>query len=420
MANVVTPQTLDGLFYEIYDSKIHNLVPNVAKFIKMVPFSPAEKELGKSYNMPVVLTNESGFTYAAAGSGAFALNPSVAFTMKNANIQGSQIVLRSTVAYDAAAKASNSTKAFENELDLQIKNMVESTRKRLEIDYFYGGVGLGKTSAYAGVSATRATVTLSNYAIGIFSGSQDAVLNFYTSGGALVSSGADSQFVIFSTDPVAGTVTVNGTSTGITALAAAAGAGVLDLYYLGAKNNSMLGIDYILTTNSTIFGIDPSIYSLWHGNSYSCSSADLTMGKVLAGLATPIGLGLEEDVVLFCSPITWSRLNTDLAALRRYDGSYKRTKGENGVEGISYFGQNGEIQIISHSIIKPNEAFALPIKRCKRIGSMDLTFRSFVNGQQMFRELSDNAGFELRNYTDQALLIETPARCVKYTNIVNS
>lgn len=420
MASTVTPSTLDGLFYEIYSDKIQNLVPNVAKFIKMVPFSPAEKELGKTYNQPLVMTNESGFTYALAGSGAFSLNSSVAFTMKNASVQGAQIVLRSTVAYDAASKASNSVKAFENEFDLQIRNMVESSRKRSEISYFYGSTGLGKTSVYAGVSATQATVTLSNYATGIWAGTQDAVINFYTSVGALVSSGADSQFVIAATNPTLSTITVNGTSTGITALAAAAGAGVLDIYFLGSKGNEMFGIDYLLTTTGTIFGIDNSIYSLWKGNTYSCSNGDLTMGKVLAGLAAPIGLGLEEDVVLFCNPVTWARLNTDLAALRRYDGSYKKDMGTNGVSGINYTSQAGDIKIISHSIIKPNEAFCFPLKRVKRIGSTDLTFKSFVNNQQMFRELSDNAGFELRNYSDQAVLIETPARCVKYTNIVNS
>jgi hypothetical protein len=422
MGAVVTPSQLDGLFYEIYADNYVEAVPDVAKFIKLVPFSPADKEMGKSYNQPVVLTNEAGFTYAAAGSGAFNLNSSIAFTMKNATIQGSQIVLRSTVSYDSAAKASNSKKAFVKELDLQIKNMIFSTKKRLEIAYFYGGAGLGKTASYTNVSATQAVITLTaaTYATGIWAGSQDCAINFYN-GATLISSGADAVFTIFTTSPAANTLTVNGTATGITALGAAINSpATLDIFYQGAYGQEMVGIDQIITRSGTVFGIDNSVYNLWKGNTSSASSADLTMGKVLNGLALPVAQGLDEPVALFVSPATWARLNADLAALRRYDSSYKAGMGENGVEAIEYNSQNGKISIYSHSIIKPSEGFAFPLKRCKRLGAMDLTFKSFVNGQQMFRELQDQAGFELRNYTDQCVMFDFPARCVKFTNIVNS
>ncbi len=45
-----TVATLNGLFKEQYADKLQDLVPNGTKFQKMVPFVPAEKELGKGWN----------------------------------------------------------------------------------------------------------------------------------------------------------------------------------------------------------------------------------------------------------------------------------------------------------------------------------------------------------------------------------
>jgi hypothetical protein len=75
---------------------------------------------------------------------------------------------------------------------------------------------------------------------------------------------------------------------------------------------------------------------------------------------------------------------------------------------------------MSHNIIKQGEAFVLPMKRIKRLGAQDVSFKTPGREDEIFLHLPDNAGFELRNYTDQQIFIETPARTVKITTIVNA
>lgn len=422
MGQSVTPSQLDGFFKDVYGDDVINLVPETAKFVKMVKFCSADKEEGNKYNQPVVLSNEHGITYASVGDGAFTLKDSISMTMKNAEINGAQILLRTSIPYETAARASNSKKAFAKATDLIVENMMESVTKRLEIAYFYGGTGLGKTTGSVNSSATKTVVTLSeaSWAAGIWSGMEDATVQLYTAVPALISSGTDSVFTISGIDITNRKLTLTGSATGITALDTAVGAGTCDVYFNGAYGKEMKGLDYLLTTSGTVHGIDNSVYSLWAGNVHSAASADLTIGKVLAGMGLPVARGLGEDVDMFINPKTWGKLNSDLAALRKLDGSYSKKKTEVGTEAIVFHGQNGEIRLHSHNVVKQGDAFSAPLKRVKRIGSSDVTFKSFANGERMFRELSDAAGFELRLYTSQALFLECPARCLKINNIVNS
>jgi len=46
MASVTSPSQLTGLFKEAYGDQIENLIPEVAKLVKMIPFSQRDRELG--------------------------------------------------------------------------------------------------------------------------------------------------------------------------------------------------------------------------------------------------------------------------------------------------------------------------------------------------------------------------------------
>jgi uncharacterized protein YmfQ (DUF2313 family) len=72
-----------------------------------------------------------------------------------------------------------------------------------------------------------------------------------------------------------------------------------------------------------------------------------------------------------------------------------------------------------HNIVKAGEAFIFPPKRCKRIGAQEVSFKTPGREDEIFLQLANNAGFELRVYTYQALFIEAPAKCVKISGFVN-
>jgi len=422
----VTASQLSGLFKEAYGDEVLQLVPDVALLVKLVPFVASEKEIGNLYHQPVIVNNEHGVTYAAQNAGAFTLKSAIPLTMKDAQVPGAQILLRSAMDYESAARASNDVKAFKKATSLLVQNMMESMRKRLEIACWYGADpdGIAQTSSSANQSATTTLITFAtaSWATGIWAGMETAKIQFYKdSDDTLVSSGDDSIFTITTVDPDARTILVTGTATGISALDTAIAAGACNVFFDGAKGTEMSGISKIIQNTGSLFNISASSYNLWKGNNYNLSSAAMSFGKTVQGIARAVGKGLDEKVDFFCNPVTWGNINTDLAALRRLDGSWGRMKNELGQEAIVYYSQNGPIEIHSHPIIKEGEAFALPMKRVKRLGAVDATFKTpGLADDEFFLHLSGQAGFELRVYTDQHIFIEMPARCVRYHGVVNT
>jgi hypothetical protein len=427
MSSPTSISDLDGLFKIVYGSQIINLMPEASKIVRMIPFSQEER-IGKRFDQPVALTYEHGFTYGAPGAGAFSLRASISMKMQNAEVDGYQGVLRAQMDYETAAKAvAGGAKAFKKATQLQVENMMESGTKRVELACLYGQVGLGKTASSVNTDATTTVlqVTTATWATGIWSGMENCPLNFFAANGSLISSGADAIFYVQSVDVDNRKITVTGTITGITALDIAAGSGALDIYFDTARTgasawNEMVGIDKIITNTTTLFNIDAGTYNLWKGNTYSNSGAALTLGKIISAIALPVGRGLNEKVVVFLNDRTWANVASDQAALRKYDASYSAEEIKNGARAIRFYSQNGEIELQPYNCVKEGEAFAIPTKRFKRIGAQDISFNSLGVEGRIFRELTDNAGFEYRLYTDQSIFCETPAKCLKITNIVNS
>lgn len=427
MGAVAGTSDLDGLFKVVYGDQIINLMPEASKLVRMVPFSQEER-IGKKFHQPVALTYEHGYTYAAPGDGAFTLRASIAMKMQEAQVDGYQGVLRSQMDYETAAKAvSGGAKAFKKATQLQVENMMESGTKRVELSCLYGQTGVGQTLSSTNQSATqtKVTFTTASWATGIWSGMENCPFQFFDSAGALVSSGANSIFTVNKIEVANRVVYFDGTSTGITALDTAIAAGTLDVFFDTARTDSttfkeMAGIDKIITNTGTLFNISAATYDLWKGNTYSAGSAALTLGKILQGLSIPVGRGLQEDVTVILNDRTWANVASDQAALRKYDASYNPPKAKNGFRSITFYYQGGEIELQPYNCVKEGEAYAFPPKRLKRIGAQDISFNSLGQEGRIFRELSDSAGFEYRLFNDQAIFIETPAKCLKFTNIVNN
>ena len=342
-------------------------------------------------------------------------------SMQDAQVTGSQVLLRSALSYDAASRASGGKKAFVKATELLVENMMESVTKRLEIGMLHGGSGLvtAASSSNSSATVTVITATTAAFAAGIWAGSEGTQVNFYNVA-TLISSAADSIFTITAVDVDARTLTVTGTSTGISALDTAIGANanVIAAYYYGAYGAEMVGLKKIITNTGTLFNINASTYNLWKGNTATVSGA-LTFGKVLSAVSKAVNRGLNEAVVCLVNPTTWANLASDLAALRRFDDSYSKKEVDSGSESLCYYGQNGKIEVMSHNCVKEGEAFIFPPKKVKRIGSQDVSFKTPGREDEIFLHRPDNAAYELRLYTDQSVFVETPARCIYVTGFVN-
>ncbi len=410
MAAANSASTISAWLKEIYADSLHTLVPEGVRLVKLVKFQSGEKEIGDKYVQPVALTHEFGFT---VGSGKFALNASVAATYAEAQVEGKNLLLRTQVSYDAMSKASSSKKAFMKWSEQVVGNMTSSFTKRLEILHFYGGTGLGTVSALSDSSGTNTlTLTTATWASGIWAGSEGMELDAYTS---TTKQNSNAALVVSVVDLTARTVTVTGNSTDTAAIDVGS-----VLYFRGFYGAEMNGIDKIVTNTGTLYNIAADTYALWKGNSYSAGSAKLTFKKIQQAIALAVGKGLDEKVTVFCSPASYADLNTDLAAMRKLDGSYSKDKGENGFESIKFYGVNGEIEIVPSIYCKEGEAFCVPLARLKRIGSTDVTMR--MPGQaedQLVLQVDGYSAYEMRLFYDGNLFCERPAWLVKITSITN-
>ncbi len=428
-----TPSVLTGLFKEVYGDSQINLVPDNAKIQKKIPFVSRDKELGNYYHQNVIVSQEHGFSYASADAGAFALSDHIAMNTADAKVQGSQMLLRSALSYDAAARSSTGKKAFAKGTSLIVENMVESMAKRLEICLLYGqatgGLLNGTSSASDGGTITI-TAAAGKWAPGIWAGAENARVavavgsNFF---GPYKISAVD--FANKAIKVVAATET-NGQDAMTGDVSDIASATIASVHFAGSVSTvahratgggtarEMIGLDKMITTSGSIFNINNTTYNLWAGNSVTVSG-QLTMGKIISALGKPISKGLDEDVVAYVNPDTWANLASDLAALRAFDGSYSSDKGDNGVKSIVYYSQNGKIEVISHSCVKNGDCFVIPVKRFKRVGAVEVSFKTPSREEEIFLHLPNNAGFELRCYTDQALFPESLAKCLKISGFTN-
>ncbi len=403
MAQFNTETTLNAYYKEVYADSVANLIPENVKILKKVAFKETDKT-GDKYVQPVMLAHEHGFS---VGTGAYALNNSIASVNAEAQVDGYQMLLRTAIGYDAADRMGGSKQSFVKWGDQLFTNMLNSMSKRLEILQVYGGTSIGKvTSNTAGVLV----ITTATWAPGIWAGSVGMEIEAFDAltGGAQ----HNGTLTISAVDLDARTVTVTGTSAAVAANDF--------LFFKGFRGSEQFGLDKIITNTGSLYNIDAATYELWKGSSYAAGSAALTQAKILAAASRAAERGCEEELCLIVNPRSWSNLNSDQAALRHYDSSYSPSKAEGGHEALKYHGQNGLIDVVSSIYCKEGEAFMFPAKRCKRIGATDITFNRPGQSEKVFLELPSNAGFELRCRSSQTLFCERPAYCVKITGIVNS
>jgi hypothetical protein len=335
------------------------------------------------------------------------LNAAVAGAIKDAQIRGNPIVIRSLLGYNAAQRAlQGQGKAFKDATKFLIANMLRSITKKLEIELFYGQMGYGTV---ASVSGNTLTITTAEWAPGIWSGAENMPIEIRDTTGATIRG----ECVVSSVDLDARTVTVNSAPAGVVSTDV--------IWHKGAYCNEFAGVHKILTNAATLFNISAASYSLWKGNSYSAASGALSLSKVEKAVVLGCQKGLEGDVTVFVNLKGWTDLLTEQTALRRYDSSYSESKVTNGGKSIEFFGVNGGSIIIEPSIyVKEGYAYVLAMGEFMRIGSTDVSFKSPGGDGEYFRHVENSAAYELRAFSDQALFCAAPGKSVLITAIVNS
>lgn len=398
---------LNGFFKETYANKLEQLIPDGVKLLNKIPFLPKDKQPGNLYHQPVILGLEHGVTFANSTDDAFNLNPAIAGTTKDAEVRGNPLVLRSVLGYTAASRAAQGTqKAFEDGTKYLVSNMLRSVTKKLEIELLYGQMGYATVASVAG---TVITITTSEWAPGIWAGAEGMPIEIRSANGS-VSRGFST---VYSVDFLLQTITLTTVIPGVVATDV--------IWHKGAYGNEFPGIQKILTmTTGTLFNINVAEYNLFRGNQYDAGAGALSFTKITQATERAMEKGLDGKAVCYCNPRGWTNMMSDQAALRKYDGSYKVTVAENGMEKLVFNTLTGAIEIEASIYIKQGYAFILAMDEWCRVGSSDVTFKRPSQGDEFFRDLSDAAGYELRLWSDQAVFTSAPGRNTLIFDIVNS
>lgn len=431
MAGENTSVTLAALFKEVYAPELLNHIPDAALLVKELKFSGVESTLGGQFVQPVILSREHGFTYASSGDDAFALNGSLPMTVKKATLLGSQLVGQGRLGYEAAARASKGKAAFAEATELLVENMIESAAYRLEQSFLYGqsGIGAVQTAVTGGAGVKTLRISAATWAPTTWAGIEGAKLSVVSSNlGTIRFLDNVVASVNMDEDDTTNHRTVTFASDITTNLS------IGDLVFFGgaitgsvggaATVKECLGLNGILTSTGTLFGIATTDSPLWKGNSYNVNGA-LTLTKIMAAVKRARDKGLKESVKLLVSPKAWNGLvnptmdPTDTAVTRKVDASYNSKKLELGTESILIHGPQGaNIEVVPHPYVREGDAFAVPFRVMKRVGASDIDFKTpGMPAEEMFIHLQSNAGYEFRCYANQALFVDSPAKCVKLYGI---
>lgn len=429
---VTTVAKLNGWFKSKY-GKFQDNIPDVAKLNKMLGDIVKAQKVGRNFNFPVELSLPQGCTYAAAGDGAFAFEETIPGEMKEATIDGSQISVSDILDYESAAKAvDEGEEAYGDAGERMVRRMRKAGYKRIELALWYGQGSLGAINtlpASTGTSVKQVQITTATWATGIWTGMKGMRLNAYDP--TLVTlRGAAGYLSIEAVIIGTRTLSISGrTAAGVlddTVWTGGSATLVGDVFVpKGSFGKDMAGVNKIVTNATSLFGIDASVYELWAGNSFACGGVPFTLKKLQDSISDAVGKGLDEKATVFVSTRTWNNLCADQGALRQFDASYSESRAKAGFRALTMYSQNGELEIMPHTIIKEGEAFVLPVDRFMKIGAQDLSPNVPGRGEQYFDNATNSsgqalAGYRLMMYCHEAIISGAPALCTKVTGIVNS
>lgn len=411
---------LVGMFKDVWKDNIVEAWKFLAPIAARVPFEQAAA-VGNKYHVPVDLTLEGGFTYAAYGVTPTLIGAIAGFT-GDAQIQGSEIYGQAQVTYGSVMASATSQQAVKDATRVVVRRLSRGGVKRLEIDMLHGGIGIGVANAISGTLTTRViTISAPTWSAGIWAGMEGAQLDarrtVTTYADTLINTNA--AIVITAVNVATREISVSGNATDLTALDTYAATGTaLMFFHTSSPVTSMAGLHEIAANTGLLFNINAAQYALWGGNQYP-NFGTPSLEKVLEALSLTAsfgGQGLRSTLI--CSPKFYEVLNSNEAALRRYDSSYKRVRGENGFEGLLFQGQTGELEVLPHMFQKDGQALLCCLDEVHRIGGQDFSFVIGTGeGEKIVLHIPNSPAGEMRLQSQQAIYAEAPRHMVNITGV---
>lgn len=415
----VSRDSLNGYYKRVYGDKQKPL-PEFAILQEMFPYKRRAKT-GLYFEEVVFVKRSQGVTVAGTGVAgtAYALNDNIPLQTANAQIAGTEIIMREQIGYGAIAAAEGAgVTAFGSSFDEVVLGIEEAHRFYLEMFLLYGQTSIGTIETVTADTATTRywTITKATYAPGIWTQSEGMKVDAYDAvGGTKLNTNGPVYITTFSgPDPSVRQVFVTGVAADLTAIVATS---VIVPIGSGVAGQVFAGLDKITSNTGSLFGINAATYGIWKGNTKDQGNVPATMGTFHAASSQATVRGGMGAMDWILSPYVWQDLCDDQAALRRYASETKQ-EFVNGTETIKFYGVNGVMTFRPHPMVKAGEAYGIQRDKFIRGGESDLTSRlPGANNDDFFHEIPGYAGSEIRNYSSTFLYCRAPARQVKIYNI---
>lgn len=417
-------QDIIANYKEIY-GEFKDLVPAELKMCDLVKFAAGDKQVGREFHEPVVLSMEGGFTYGGTQAGIFDLNKYVGLSIQDAKVTSVEMVLRSAISVGAVNRSAKDSNSFKRGLRLLIGNMQKSMYHRLEVALLYGQDSIAIVKAAAlDVDTSKIVVDIeeSEWASGIWVGTNkhkiDALTPTLSAKRAHVGAVATivDSYSFEKKQVVLQTVDSQNQPTTNVSTTIAAGD---KLFFQGEviagvtpTHLNMKGLKAIAEERVSLFSISNAGVPLFQGNVVDCGTLAtpakldfMTVEKAAARSAEKGVAAANMDALV--SVDQWNDLLEDQAAKRRYSGSEVGTLKE-GARALEFYGQTGAITIVPSTYVKGGYSFVFNAKDLSRIGATDVTMEPPGFEGDPIRYLEEANGYQARAYSDQALFTSKP------------
>lgn len=365
-----TVATMAGLLKPTFSTTLPKLFSETSLLQKRFGWSD-EALVGDKYRIPLTVKLPWGFTPGGAAGAVVTYEDARNGVTVNSEVDsyaGFLIEQASATVLDRAAKAGPA--AFKAAAAQIGQNMAIQQRNINEMQILHGQTGL--MTVGAAVAGQVITVSDETWSDGLASVLEGAVIDVFSD---LVGTVRQAALVVSAVDLDAKTLTVTGTTTGIT---------TSDVIFLQKCQTATTGVmmepvgiyKQISAQTGTVFGVNKATYSSYRGR-VSATTGTLTAGKLLTLASKIVSRGFQGKLIALMSPKAHATLNAANMAARMFDSSYSVTKASNGSEDLTFKGKGVEIECLVHPYAHDGRILMFPAAEgyVKRGGAVDLSFQ---------------------------------------------
>lgn len=390
------------------------------------PFVPQESRPGLSYNFPVLTGVEHGQT-ANVDNSAFTINAAIDSNVLLATLDGATILMQAVLSYDTIYKGLNGAGnganggAFKTAMDQAVEALLMGAALYRELALAYGpGTS---TAIAANIGQVELSVSGANLAApqvvrlfvvswipGLWIMMQNALVDIYQADGTTVRDTG----VTVQARPSPTQTRVQLFKNASVAVVAAND----QIVPTGWRLKSCFGLEAIYNNATTLFGINAATVAPWRCMTFN-ASGQLTRAKLMGYGAAIATNGVKNGGTLFAVSYSFADLAEESNTLRHFinDNTIRRQ----GASELVYTTACGDIKVVVWQYAKAGQAMFIAADNFKRVGSTDITMRPIGGGAQGFFTHSINtAGAQIKCFSNQAPVFETPYRNFLITGIVNS